>query len=153
MASSVLCTRELLSTSGLCSEMLDEAVFSSRIGEMEEDGGEVVHTRVGLTSNCYKASPKILSSSVRTAGDNVSQPQDNESFTLGERLHCGFHLSSYIAGTVVETLPSSTYVILTDTNFALFHLKNYEAVFDSCQGEPCTPADSCDTSWRAVKVP
>jgi pentafunctional AROM polypeptide len=46
-----------------------------------------------------------------------------------EALHCGFHLSSYIARTIVETLSASTYVILTDTNIASFHLKHYEAVF------------------------
>ncbi|KAF8316173.1 Pentafunctional AroM protein [Clavulina sp. PMI_390] len=46
-----------------------------------------------------------------------------------EVLHCGFHLSSYIARTVVETLPASTYIILTDTRVASFHLEHYAAVF------------------------
>lgn len=46
-----------------------------------------------------------------------------------EVLHCGFHLSSYIARTVVETLPSSAYVIITDTRVAAFHLDAYEKVF------------------------
>lgn len=46
-----------------------------------------------------------------------------------EALHCGFYLSSYIARTVVDSLAASTYVILTDTNIASFHLKHYEAVF------------------------
>lgn len=46
-----------------------------------------------------------------------------------EVLHCGFHLSSYIARTVIEKLPSSTYVIITDTRVAEWHLSHYEAVF------------------------
>lgn len=58
------------------------------------------------------------------------QPEITKVSVLGkEVLHCGFHLSSYIARTVIETLPSSTYVILTDTRVASFHLKHYEAVF------------------------
>lgn len=48
-----------------------------------------------------------------------------------EVLHCGFHLSSYIARTVVEALPSSTYVIITDTRVAEFHLDQYENVFNA----------------------
>jgi pentafunctional AROM polypeptide len=57
-------------------------------------------------------------------------PEITKVSVLGkDSLHCGFHLSSYIAGTIVETLPSSAYVILTDTNVASFHLKHYEAVF------------------------
>ena len=46
-----------------------------------------------------------------------------------ESIHCGFHLSKYIAETVIRTLPASTYVLLTDTRIASFHLANYEAVF------------------------
>lgn len=57
-------------------------------------------------------------------------PEITKVSVLGkESLHCGFHLSSYIARTVVETLLASTYVILTDTNIAPFHLKHYEEVF------------------------
>jgi pentafunctional AROM polypeptide len=46
-----------------------------------------------------------------------------------ENIHCGFHLSNYIAETVVRTLPAATYFLLTDTRVANFHLENYEAVF------------------------
>ncbi|KAF8880512.1 Shikimate dehydrogenase [Infundibulicybe gibba] len=40
-----------------------------------------------------------------------------------ESIHCGFHLIPYIAETVLNTLSSSTYVLITDTNVATFHLE------------------------------
>ncbi|KAG6916998.1 hypothetical protein DXG01_004343 [Tephrocybe rancida] len=51
---------------------------------------------------------------------------------LGEEsIHCGFHLISYIAHTVITTLPSSTYVLVTDSNVANFHLKSFEQEFEA----------------------
>ncbi|KAF9561251.1 Shikimate dehydrogenase [Agrocybe pediades] len=47
-----------------------------------------------------------------------------------DSIHCGFHLIPYIARTVLETLPSSTYVLITDTNVAGFHLKEFEQEFN-----------------------
>ena len=47
-----------------------------------------------------------------------------------ESIHCGFHLSQYIATTVVGTLPASTYVLVTDTNIsALQHLDEISSAF------------------------
>ncbi|TFK19609.1 Shikimate dehydrogenase [Coprinopsis marcescibilis] len=46
-----------------------------------------------------------------------------------ESIHCGFHLIPYIAQTVLTTLPSSTYVLITDTNIAKLHLDAFEAEF------------------------
>lgn len=48
-----------------------------------------------------------------------------------ESIHCGFHLIPYIARTVLTTLPSSTYVLITDTNVANFHLDAFENEFNS----------------------
>ena len=49
---------------------------------------------------------------------------------LGKQsIHCGFHLIPYIAHTVATTLPSSTYVLLTDTNIAALHLEKFEVEF------------------------
>lgn len=48
-----------------------------------------------------------------------------------ESIHCGFHLIPYIAQTVLETLPSSTYVLITDTHVAKFHLATFQAEFNS----------------------
>lgn len=60
----------------------------------------------------------------------AADPQISKVSVLGkEVLHCGFHLSSYIARTVVKTLPSSAYVIITDTRVAEFHLATYEKAF------------------------
>jgi len=47
-----------------------------------------------------------------------------------ESIHCGFHLIPYIARTVLTTLPSSTYVLITDTNVAGFHLETFEEEFN-----------------------
>lgn len=46
-----------------------------------------------------------------------------------ESIHCGFHLIPYIARTVLDTLPSSTYVLVTDTHVANFHLASFESEF------------------------
>lgn len=46
-----------------------------------------------------------------------------------ESIHCGFHLVPYIVQTVLETLPSSTYVLFTDTNVGNLHLPAFEAEF------------------------
>lgn len=38
-----------------------------------------------------------------------------------ESIHLGFHLIPYIVETVLSQLPSSTYVLITDTNLAKLH--------------------------------
>jgi len=48
-----------------------------------------------------------------------------------ESIHCGFHLIPYIARIVLTTLPSSTYVLVTDTNVANFHLQAFEKEFNT----------------------
>ncbi|KAJ7088604.1 Shikimate dehydrogenase [Mycena epipterygia] len=48
-----------------------------------------------------------------------------------ESIHCGFHLVPYIANTVISTLHSSTYVLVTDSNVAKHHLSAFEAEFRS----------------------
>lgn len=48
-----------------------------------------------------------------------------------ECIHCGFHLVPYIANTVIETLPSSTYVLITDTNVGNLHLPLFESEFET----------------------
>ena len=47
-----------------------------------------------------------------------------------ESIHCGFHLVPYIVQTVLETLPSSTYVLFTDSNVGNLHLPKFEAEFE-----------------------
>jgi pentafunctional AROM polypeptide len=46
-------------------------------------------------------------------------------------IHCGFHLIPYIVRTVLETLPSSTYVLITDTNVAGFYLSKFADEFNA----------------------
>ncbi|KAG6890048.1 hypothetical protein C0995_012506 [Termitomyces sp. Mi166 len=48
-----------------------------------------------------------------------------------ESIHCGFHLIPYIVQTVITTLASSTYVLITDTNVANFHLKSFKQEFET----------------------
>lgn len=48
-----------------------------------------------------------------------------------ESIHCGFHLIPYIAQTVLATLTSSTYVLVTDSHVANFHLKTFEEEFET----------------------
>lgn len=46
-------------------------------------------------------------------------------------IHCGFHLKSHIASTVLKNLPASTYVLITDTNIAKLQLDSITAAFAS----------------------
>ncbi|THH01024.1 hypothetical protein EW026_g1608 [Hermanssonia centrifuga] len=48
-----------------------------------------------------------------------------------DSIHCGFHLIPYIVRTVLDTLPSSTYVLFTDTNVGNLHLPLFESEFDA----------------------
>jgi pentafunctional AROM polypeptide len=48
-----------------------------------------------------------------------------------ESIHCGFHLIPYIIRTVLDSLPSSTYVLITDTHVAEFYLNKFIAEFTS----------------------
>ncbi|KAI9057708.1 aromatic amino acid family biosynthesis-like protein [Trametes sanguinea] len=52
-----------------------------------------------------------------------------------DSIHCGFHLIPYIVKTVIETLPSSTYVLVTDTNVGNLHVPAFQAEFDARKGE------------------
>ncbi|PIL27015.1 hypothetical protein GSI_10154 [Ganoderma sinense ZZ0214-1] len=47
-----------------------------------------------------------------------------------DSIRCGFHLVPYIIKTVTETLPSSTYILVTDTNVGNLHLAAFQAEFD-----------------------
>lgn len=46
-----------------------------------------------------------------------------------ESIHCGFHLVPYIVDTVLNTLASSTYVLITDTHVAGLHLDKFTVEF------------------------
>ena len=47
-----------------------------------------------------------------------------------DSIHCGFHLAPYIARTVLDTLPASTYVLVTDTNIGRLHLDTFQKSFN-----------------------
>ncbi|EIN05489.1 Pentafunctional AroM protein [Punctularia strigosozonata HHB-11173 SS5] len=46
-------------------------------------------------------------------------------------IHCGFHLVPHIASTVLASLPSSTYVLLTDSHIAPLFLSSFLSEFDA----------------------
>jgi pentafunctional AROM polypeptide len=46
-----------------------------------------------------------------------------------ESIHVGFHLLPYIFDKVLNTLPSSTYALITDTNLARLYLPQIEEAF------------------------
>jgi len=48
-----------------------------------------------------------------------------------ESIHCGFHLIPYIVQTVLQTIPSSTYVLITDTNVASLYLAAFNTEFNA----------------------
>lgn len=48
-----------------------------------------------------------------------------------DSIHCGFHLVPYIVQTVLETLKSSTYVLVTDTIVASFYMRKFQEEFEA----------------------
>lgn len=58
-------------------------------------------------------------------------PPDVEKLAIlhKQSIHCGFHLVPYIVTTVLDTLPSSTYVLITDTRVAALHLSKFDDEF------------------------
>ena len=55
-----------------------------------------------------------------------------------ESIHCGYHLIPHIVQTVLSTLPSSNYILITDANVAKFHLKAFQDEFSSLINSPST---------------
>ncbi|KAL0570752.1 hypothetical protein V5O48_011218, partial [Marasmius crinis-equi] len=55
-------------------------------------------------------------------------------------IHCGFHLVPHIAHTVLSQLPSSTYVLITDTNIAKYHLSAFQDEFKAALVDQQSPA-------------
>ncbi|OCF35426.1 pentafunctional AROM polypeptide [Kwoniella heveanensis BCC8398] len=47
-----------------------------------------------------------------------------------ESIHCGFHLLPYIFETITSTLPSSTYVLITDTNLSSLYLDDLKKAYN-----------------------
>ena len=47
-----------------------------------------------------------------------------------ESIHVGFHLLPYIFHTIINTLPSSTYALITDTNLSKIYLSDIQEAFD-----------------------
>jgi hypothetical protein len=47
-----------------------------------------------------------------------------------ESIRVGFHLLPYIFNTVVTTLPSSTYVLVTDTNLSRLYLSDIKTAYE-----------------------
>ncbi|KAI0300102.1 Pentafunctional AroM protein [Multifurca ochricompacta] len=47
-----------------------------------------------------------------------------------DSIHCGLHLVLYIVRTVLDTLPASAYVLVTDTNIARLHLNAFQHEFE-----------------------
>ncbi|KAK8869881.1 pentafunctional AROM polypeptide [Kwoniella newhampshirensis] len=52
-----------------------------------------------------------------------------------ESIHVGFHLFPYIFETITTTLPSSSYVLITDTNLSALYLNDLKAAFDQASAK------------------
>ncbi|KAF9266627.1 Shikimate dehydrogenase [Marasmius fiardii PR-910] len=68
-------------------------------------------------------------------------PTDVEKVSiLGKNsIHCGFHLIPYIVHTVLNELTSSTYVLITDSNIAKFHLSGFQGEFKTALAAKLSP--------------
>lgn len=54
---------------------------------------------------------------------------------LSSTIELGFHLVPHIVATVLTSLPSSTYVLVTDSNIAALHLDAFETEFRTFMGK------------------
>jgi pentafunctional AROM polypeptide len=59
-----------------------------------------------------------------------------------DSIHCGFHLIPYIARTVLTTLPSSTYVLITDTHVGKLYLDSFKQEFEAAIGNTSNPTSA-----------
>lgn len=76
-----------------------------------------------------QVSPKIMAPRLAPL---ASAPDVSKVSILGsESIHLGFHLTDYILHTVIDTLPSSTYVLITDTNIAPLFLQRFDDAFNT----------------------
>ncbi|EIW69636.1 hypothetical protein TREMEDRAFT_44120 [Tremella mesenterica DSM 1558] len=60
-----------------------------------------------------------------------------------ESIHVGFHLLPYIFNTILTTLPSSTYALVTDTNLSSLYLPDIQKAFEHASKQ-------CDSSARFI---
>ena len=74
--------------------------------------------------------------------DDTHNPTDITTVSvLGKNsIHCGFHLVPYIVRIVVETIPSSTYVLITDTTVASYYLDKFRDEFASLLPSMTSPS-------------
>jgi pentafunctional AROM polypeptide len=90
------------------------------------------------------------------ASDGPSSSQSTSSNTdiekvsiLGsDSIHLGFHLIPYIVKTVLASLPSSTYVLVTDSTLAKLHLDTFQSEFSKAF-ESESNSNSKSTSSKA----
>lgn len=71
-----------------------------------------------------------------------------------DSIRCGFHLIPYIVETVLTTLPSSTYVLITDTNLSTLFLPAFEEAFSAAlQLLPSAKDGSAGPRWLSKTIP
>lgn len=75
------------------------------------------------------------------ADDNHNSTDITTVSILGKNsIHCGFHLTPYIVRIVVENIPASTYVLITDTTVANYHLDKFQDEFASLLSSKASPS-------------
>lgn len=57
-----------------------------------------------------------------------------------ESIHAGFHLLPYIFETILSTLPSSTYALVTDTNLSQLYLPDIKQAFEKAAKDHASKA-------------
>lgn len=71
---------------------------------------------------------------------------DKVSILGNDSIHLGFHLIPYIVSTVTSQLPSSTYVLVTDTTLASLHLDAFQSAFSHVFGQAQSSSSSSSSS-------
>ncbi|SCV70708.1 BQ2448_3470 [Microbotryum intermedium] len=71
-------------------------------------------------------------------------------------IRCGFHLIPYIVETVLTTLPSSTYVLFTDTHLSKLYLDQFNQAFQEALTVASSSSSSSSTDqprWISYSIP
>lgn len=78
---------------------------------------------------------------------------DKVSILGRESIHLGFHLVPYIVETVLDQLPASTYVLVTDTHLAKLQLPQFQSAFESAIRARSLSSSSSQASSSTAKPP
>ena len=68
-----------------------------------------------------------------------------------DSIHLGFHLLPYIVSTVLQQLPSSNYILITDSTLAKLYLPAFQSAFEAALVPPSSPSTSAASAFPTAR--